>query len=715
MSTSITSDNESGEADTVDVDAAVIEYLNKKGYNRTEATLRAESGDLDSTGRPNVERVEDYGNDKYRRAFLLLRGWIDNTLEIYKGELKRVLWPIFVYSLLDLIKDLSQDDATTFIKAFKEMFRAEFESDVQKLERLYLPEHIQSSNLAQLYLKNKYRIVLSEQAYYHLIAFLEDKSVEGGSVIIRLLHDHCSIATGRTAADPHSLAAILNRSRLEENMPHEEEGIPGHIPGSSKGGAIGQSGKPKVKLGPLPMEAELAEDVRAELEEIDAAKPPKPGRLTLVEEFEQRIKREQSEDGPTRSEIPYPESRARDVQLEVNAIREYRSRFKIQGRSGGVGMGVSVCMFTFHNTYDSVCSMDFSDDNFLVAIGTSESYIRVFSLDGKPLPSLMKEKTKPSSSRRLIGHSGPVYAVSFSPSISVDNQERDLESTSFTTPSPRYLVSSSFDRTVRLWTLDTWSCVVAYKAHMGPVWDVTWGPHGHYFLSGGNDNVAYLWSTDNIAPLRMFVGHDNCVDCVAFHPNSAYVFTASCDKTVRMWEVTTGNAVRLFNGHTGNPTALCCSRDGAILASADDEGAIILWDIASGNRIKVMRGHGKGGIWSLAWSAESTVVLSGGMDGTVRVWDVFVPKGQEANQGRVAAEGGAGTKIDAGGKTGQGAGVTVPAGTEGSAGPSKKKKKGKENVVTADQIAAFPTKKSPVSKVRFTRGNLAVAGGTFRP
>ena len=49
----------------------------------------------------------------------------------------------------------------------------------------------------------------------------------------------------------------------------------------------------------------------------------------------------------------------------------------------------------------------------------------------------------------------------------------------------------------------------------------------------------------------------------------------------------------------------------------------------------------------------------------------------------------------------------------GGAGASKKK--GKDVVVTADQISAFPTKKSPVYRVRVTRQNLVVAGGAYLP
>lgn len=56
------------------------------------------------------------------------------------------------------------------------------------------------------------------------------------------------------------------------------------------------------------------------------------------------------------------------------------------------------------------------------------------------------------------------------------------------------------------------------------------------------------------------------------------------------------------------------------------------------------------------------------------------------------------------------AGITATA-----AGAGGGKRRGKDAVVTADQISAFPTKKTPVYKVRFTGMNLVVAGGAYMP
>jgi transcription initiation factor TFIID subunit 5 len=67
-----------------DINKQVIEYLVKKGYNRTEQTLRQESSNLDKDGKPIHERVEDLGTQKYTKAFQLLSNWVDSNLDIYK-------------------------------------------------------------------------------------------------------------------------------------------------------------------------------------------------------------------------------------------------------------------------------------------------------------------------------------------------------------------------------------------------------------------------------------------------------------------------------------------------------------------------------------------------------------------------------------------------------------------------------------------------------
>lgn len=228
---------------------------------------------------------------------------------------------------------------------------------------------------------------------------------------------------------------------------------------------------------------------------------------------------------------------------------------------------------------------------------------------------------------------------------------------------------------------------------------------------------------DHASPQRLLVGHDTSISALAWHPNGLYVFSASdeTDKSIRMWSVVTGACVRVLTGHNDYITALECAPNGKILASADCAGNIFFWDIAKGTRIKRSRGHGKGGIWSLSFSVESNVLASGGQDGTVRLWDVELPADPQKATSQQTGHDAAATGTD-GANASNAAGDTsrIASGTSGQAGGSgttggTHKKKSKEVMITPDQISAFPTKKTPVMKVKFTRMNLVIVGGCYDP
>lgn len=104
-----------------------------------------------------------------------------------------------------------------------------------------------------------------------------------------------------------------------------------------------------------------------------------------------------------------------------------------------------------------------------------------------------------NTTRKLVGHSGPVYSLSFDP-------------LGGSAVPPRYLLSASADATTRLWSLDTMTNVVAFRGHQNPVWDVQWSPMGIYFATASRDRTARLWSTDRTSCLRIYAGHLSDVD-----------------------------------------------------------------------------------------------------------------------------------------------------------------------------------------------------------
>lgn len=126
----------------------------------------------------------------------------------------------------------------------------------------------------------------------------------------------------------------------------------------------------------------------------------------------------------------------------------------------------------------------------------------------RPASSIRKirEKGGPST-RKLIGHSGPVYSLAFDPIAGSSGP-------------PKYLLSASADSTARLWSLDTMTNVVVYRGHQNPVWDVAWSSTGIYFATASRDKTARLWSTDRTSALRIYAGHQSDVDVGHHIPSS---------------------------------------------------------------------------------------------------------------------------------------------------------------------------------------------------
>ncbi len=72
--------------------------------------------------------------------------------------------------------------------------------------------------------------------------------------------------------------------------------------------------------------------------------------------------------------------------------------------------------------------------------------------------------------------------------------------------------------------------------------------------------------------------------------------------------------------HSGPALSVGWSPDGARLLSGGDDGTLRLWEAASGRELAVLEGH-KGPVLSVGWSPDGARLLSGGDDGTLRLWE----------------------------------------------------------------------------------------------
>lgn len=611
-----TPDNAASQLDTI-----VYRYLLSKGYENTTASLLQEGktkslAELESdyvnkpvkegfeVSIPNwilfdqaLEALDDDGLDSsnegndndqvvakkkkqstlYEAAYRSLRNWLDNSIDRYKRELQPILYPIFVHLYLELVNKGFSTQAKRFFKTFSSDHRLEHGEDFASLSAISEPAHLQESELAQRFKSTKYGVRLSRYGFELLLDYLQSAKL----IIILGILNQC-------------FAIQINYN--SESNETSDLGLVGVLPSE-----IQQLNKEPCLLGLPNLDMRILNEMERKLElsiaqlqhpgtDISSEKSGVPGghapeNPQQVLETVRSLKNEPP--SPNVPQVPLPTKRLADLDIFMKQLEDASRCVPLSETALP-----SVCCFTFQNTYHELTSLRTSTDLSLTAAGMEDSLIHVWSL-GK----------KDAENQRYIGHSGAVYAVSFS-------------------HDSRYLLSAGADKTARIWSTETQMALACFRGHNYPIWDAEFGPFGSYFATASYDRTARLWSTEDLRPLRIFAGHLDDVHTVRFHPNSAYVVTGSGDCTSRMWDVTTGRCVRLFKLHSSGVYNVAVSPNGRLLATAGDDLYIHLWDLGMGKCIKSFKGH-TAAIKSLSFSMDSAVLATGGCDNTVRIYDTL--------------------------------------------------------------------------------------------
>lgn len=92
---------------TEDLQKVVLEYLTKKGFHKAETMLRLEASQMQESAAvgEGYRKLTDPFFGTSSDAYELLRGFIQQSLDIYKVEMARILWPTFAYMFMDLLAE----------------------------------------------------------------------------------------------------------------------------------------------------------------------------------------------------------------------------------------------------------------------------------------------------------------------------------------------------------------------------------------------------------------------------------------------------------------------------------------------------------------------------------------------------------------------------------------------------------------------------------
>ena len=90
---------------------------------------------------------------------------------------------------------------------------------------------------------------------------------------------------------------------------------------------------------------------------------------------------------------------------------------------------------------------------------------------------------------------------------------------------------------------------------------------------------------------------------------------------VGLLDLTTGETTARLAGHSERVDRVAFSADGTLLATGGDDGLVMLWDTASGTRRSRFAGHAAG-VRGLAFTHDGATLYSSSLDHAVHAWDL---------------------------------------------------------------------------------------------
>ena len=173
---------------------------------------------------------------------------------------------------------------------------------------------------------------------------------------------------------------------------------------------------------------------------------------------------------------------------------------------------------------------------------------------------------------------------------------------------------------VRLWDLESGTCLAVLRGHSGTVHSVAIDADGRLAVSGSSDHTVRVWDLRTQTEQNVFTEHAGEVQAVALTPDGRRAISASHDHTMKVWDPSPRPTSRQRQSHRSAVTAVAVSPSGQQAASASKDGELMVWDLTNGTCIRTLPEQ-KGEARAVAFSHDGRYIVSGGTGIPVREWN----------------------------------------------------------------------------------------------
>ncbi|MEI7489390.1 MAG: WD40 repeat domain-containing protein, partial [Chryseobacterium sp.] len=208
------------------------------------------------------------------------------------------------------------------------------------------------------------------------------------------------------------------------------------------------------------------------------------------------------------------------------------------------------------------------------------------------------------------------------------------------------IASGSFDGTIKVYDyypqtkdLSTNPKNVLNNVHNGWVYTLAISPDNKTLVSGGADNTIKIWDLERLKnnqeskPKYTLTEHKDKVSTLVITPDGKQLISGSHDKTIKIWNLKglkdnqpsklTLSDLNDSEGHKDWISCLAVTQDNKFLVSGSLDGTIKIWNLENKskpepiNTISINRR-----INSLAISHDGKILVSGDSGNTIKIWEI---------------------------------------------------------------------------------------------
>ncbi|KAF8750315.1 WD domain, G-beta repeat [Rhizoctonia solani] len=259
---------------------------------------------------------------------------------------------------------------------------------------------------------------------------------------------------------------------------------------------------------------------------------------------------------------------------------------------------------------EAVCSIAISPDGSRIAAAGFDEVIYMFNAhDGTPI-------LEP-----LVAHTNTIFSVAFS-------------------ANGRYLASGGIDE-ICLWDATSGKLLSGpLRAYEGWILSISFSPDSRLVVSASEDQSLRMWEVDDgtLTPTDLVGRHEGWVNSATFSPHGERVVSGCGDGKIRMWDSKTLSLV--FNPfgsqeHTSDINSVTFSSpqstsnlgqsvvfspDSYYVVSGSVDGSVRVWRVSDGApACEPLEGH-QHRVDSVVYSSDGAYIVSGSRDSTIRVW-----------------------------------------------------------------------------------------------